>query len=209
MSSVDDKRFAKEPSSQKAKERYEQILDCADQLLQNKGPWELGIPEVAKTVGLPPQAVYRLFPSAAALTHGLATRHMNNILLDQKESDFSQATCWQDALAIHIDSSAQYYQRHPQAMELIFGTGVSRESQAANRANNVSIVHLAIAMHSPLLNVNVTPELILRAEIAVDLSDSVFASSYFSHQNITPFYIEEAKRVVVGYLEQYLPRYCI
>lgn len=195
------------PKSEKARQRRELILDAVESILASVPIEELGIQEVSRRTGLPSQAIYRLFPSPRALTHGLAERHLAALREQQDAATVDEAASWQEKLETGLEQVAAYYNANPQAMKLILGSGVSREIRAADRENVARMAAPLFAAFEHGIEPHDRAAMALRMELAVDIVDAIWSHSYFLHERIEPFFIAEGHRAMVGYLELYFGRY--
>jgi hypothetical protein len=131
---------------------------------------------------------------------------MKRLLKLYRESDLGNITSWQEGVNLCVDRCTDYYNRHPMAMELILGSGVSREIQIADRTNNQLLAEQAGLFLSESTGMETPEGLLKRLEISLDIADAIWRHSYFEHRCITPFYISESKIALTSYMEQYLPR---
>ena len=195
------------PKSEKARQRYDLILDTVESILASVAIEDLGIQEVSKRTGLPSQAIYRLFPSPRALLHGLAERYLKALWEMQEATAMDADASWQAQLDSGLQQTAGYYNANPLAMRLILGSGVSSEIRAADRRNVTRIAAPLAAAFEHTIAGDDRAAMALRMELAVDIVDAIWSHSYYLHQRITPFFLEESRRAVVGYLELYFGRY--
>jgi len=204
-----NKRLPRVPTQQRSRERFEFILDCAEQLLAKGEREELSVYDVAEKAGLPAQSVYRLFPSAMAISHALVQRYLGMITESAAVADFSGCDSWQLAMEMSLKLSCDFYRQHPQAMELILGSGASRETSAADRASITQLAKNGVQLLNQAGLTNTSKEMIRHMEIVIDIADAIWSQSYHHHKDITPFYERESIRAAVSYLGLYLPNHPI
>lgn len=204
-----NKRLPKVPTQQRSRERFEFILDCAEQLLAKGEREELSIYEVAEQADLPAQSVYRLFPSVMAINYALVQRYLGMIAKFAASADLSVCNNWQEAIEKSLNLSCEFYRQHPQAMELLLGSGASRETRGADRASITQLAEIAIQQLNKMDLIGISEELIRQMEIVIDIADAIWSQSYHHHKDITPFYERESIRAAVSYLGLYLPNHRI
>jgi len=200
-----NKNRPKVPTQQRALERFEYILDFADKEWLERRQDDLSIYELAKMADLPAQSVYRMFPSLRAVHFALAQRYLNKVAEMHEAADNTSFTNWQQALEQGFIASSEFYQQNPHAMELVFGSGVSREIRAADRENTTQLAQNAVQKFK---DSNLVGDLkVFQFEIVINIVDAIWSQSYQIHNDITPQYLTESIRAAISYLELYLPRY--
>ncbi len=119
------------------------------------------------------------------------------------------AARWQARIRIALERSVEFYNSHPLAMELILGPGGSPDIRAADRKNVVKLAEPMLEHIGRYLAGFDPDEMKLRLELALDIVDAMLSHSYHLHGEITPFFLEEAHRAVVSYLELYIGRHLV
>jgi len=204
---VANKRLPIMPSRKSGMERYEFILDCAEQLLKQGSPEEINIYEVADRAELAVQSVYRIFPSAAAVNYALAQRFLNGMADAYADMDISDCRSWQQTVEKSCRFWTAFYNSHPHAMELLLGSGVIREVRESDRQIVTLIAERLQNRLRDMGLIDVNIQLEKQIEIAIEILDATWSRSYYSDGKITDFYLRESVIAVVAYLELYLPRY--
>lgn len=204
---VANKRLPIMPTRKSGMERYEFILDCAEQLLKQGSPEEINIYEVADRAELAVQSVYRIFPSAAAVNYALAQRFLNGMADAYADMDISDCRSWQQIVEKSCQFWTAFYNSHPHAMELLLGSGVIREVRESDRQIVTLIAERLQNRLRDMGLIDVNIQLEKQIEIAIEILDATWSRSYYSDGKITDFYLRESVIAVVAYLELYLPRY--
>lgn len=210
---VQNRRVPIWPSQERSKVRFERILDVADELLLACLPEDLSIDKITKAAGLQAPSVYRLFPSVAAVIHGLAQRHLLAMAAYVQETELEPDLSWQEELRQGLIVCRRYYEINPQAAKLILSSSVSREVRISDRENVSRMAENALA-GSNLLEASASwppgtthEDVLRRLEIMIDIVDAVWGQSFHYHREITDWYFEESVRAAIGYLELYLPKH--
>ncbi len=204
---VANKRLPIMPTRKSGMERYEFILDCAEQLLKQGSPEEINIYEVADRAELAVQSVYRIFPSAAAVNYALAQRFLNGMADAYADMDISDCQTWQQIVEKSCRFWTAFYNSHPHAMELLLGSGVIREVRESDRQIVTLIAERLQNRLRDMGLIDVNIQLEKQIEIAIEILDATWSRSYYSDGKITDFYLRESVIAVIAYLELYLPRY--
>lgn len=196
--------LARQPRQQRARERFEQVLDCAQELLREEGIAGFSIPAVAERLGYTRASIYKFFPTPNAVLNELARRSLDALEARlQKLAPGFLAQPWPQALRAMTLEAAAFHNSDPVARTLILGGPVSDESF---RAQELTIQRLGELTRALLLTRGLSlptskPD---AAMLAVDLGTTCFRVSQFLHGRITPEYAEEAVFVMQAYLGRYL-----
>lgn len=204
---VANKRLPIMPTRQSGMERFELLLDCAEQSLEQGGPEEINIYDIADRANLAVQSVYRIFPSAAAVNYALAQRFLLGMTEAYTEIDLSDCQTWQQAVTKSCQFWVKFYNDHPYAMELLLGSGVSREVRESDRKIITLIAEHVLTRLKTLGFIDTNLELQKNLEIAIEMLDAVWGRSYYVEGKITEFYLKESMVAAIAYLELYIPRY--
>ena len=196
--------LARQPRQQRARERFEQVLDCAQDLLREEGLAGFSIPAVAERLGFTRASIYKFFPTPNAVLNELARRSLDALEARlQKLAPVILAQPWPQALRAMTLEAAAFHNGNPVARTLILGGSVSDDSF---RAQELTIQRLGQLTRALLLMRGLTlPETKPDAAmLAVDLGTTCFRVSQFLHGRITSEYAEEAVFVMQAYLGRYL-----
>ena len=201
---LDRLAIARQPRQQRARERFEQVLDCAQELLREDGLAGFSIPAVAERLGYTRASIYKFFPTPNAVLNELARRSLDALEARlQKLAPAILAQPWPQALRAMTLEAAAFHNSNPVARTLILGGPVSDESF---RAQELTIQRLGQLTRTLLLTRGLSlptakPD---AAMLAVDLGTTCFRVSQFLHGRVTPEYAEEAVFVMQAYLDRYL-----
>jgi AcrR family transcriptional regulator len=195
---------ARQPRQQRARDRFEQVLDCAHDLLREDGLAGFSIPAVAERLGYTRASIYKFFPTPNAVLNELARRSLDALEARlQKLAPVILTQPWPEALRAMTLEAAAFHNGDVVGRMLILGGPVSDESF---RAQELTIQRLGQLTRTLFLTRGVhlptaKPD---AAMLAVDLGTTCFRVSQFLHGRITPEYAEEAGFVMEAYLRRYI-----
>ena len=201
---LDRLALARQPRQQRARDRFEQVLDCAQELLREEGLAGFSIPAVADRLGYTRASIYKFFPTPNAVLNELARRSLDALEARlQKLAPAILPQPWPQALRAMTLEAAAFHNANPVARTLILGGPVSDDSFRAQELTIQRLGQLTRALfltrglHLP----DSKPD---AAMLAVDLGTTCFRVSQFLHGRITPEYAEEAVFVMEAYLRRYI-----
>jgi len=195
---------ARQPRQQRARERFEQVLACAHELLRAEGLAGFSIPAVAERLGYTRASIYKFFPTPHAVLNELARRSLDALEARlEKLAPRVLADPWPRAMRAMTLEAAAFHNGNPVARLLILGGPVSDESfrvqeRTIQRLGELTrALFLMRGLHLPTAKPDA-------AMLAVDLGTTCFRVSQFLHGRITPEYAEEAVFVMEAYLRRYI-----
>jgi len=199
-----DKAFARKPQQQRARMRFECILDEARELLVECGVAEFSIPELASRLGYPRAAIYNFFPTPSAIFNELAQRYMLDLetaLL--RNAPDAKNLSWQAGAHAFAKLAAHFYNQNPAASILILGGPRSHESYLAQA---LLLQRLGALVEHRLVQRGLTlpPSPPNVALLSVEIGTACLRTSFFLHAKITPEYVREAGHAMVAYLASHL-----
>lgn len=197
----------RQPLQQRAKERFERVLEEAEALLLEAGLGGFSIPLLAERLGYPRATVYKFFPTPYAVLNELLRRclaQLEESLALKAEPVVARGLPWREAARLLVTHAAAFHNANPVARLLILGGPVSDESW---RAQEITIQHLGSLTRRLFAAVGVKlPQEPDVATLAIDIGTTCFRHSVFLHGAITPAYRDEAVYAMVAYLARYADR---
>jgi AcrR family transcriptional regulator len=199
-----DKAFARKPQQQRARMRFERILDEARKLLVERGIAEFSIPELAVRLGYARPAIYNFFPTPSAIFNELVQRYtldLETMLL--RNAPGPENLPWQAGAHAFAELAASFYNQNPAACILILGGPRSNESylaQALLLQRLGTLVELRFARRGIALPPS-PPNIAL---LSVEIGTACLRAGFFLHGKVTPEYVREAGTAMVAYLESHL-----
>ena len=192
------------PLQQRAKDRFERVLEEAEILLLESGLGGFSIPLLAERLGYPRATIYKFFPTPYAVLNELLRRCLGRLeeaLVREAAPVVTQGLPWREAARLLVTHAAAFHNANPVARLLILGGPVSDESY---RAQEITIQHLGSLTRRLFATIGVTlPEEPDVATLAIDIGTTCFRHSVFLHGEITPAYRDEAVYAMVSYLSRY------
>ena len=197
--------FPRQPLQQRAKDRFERVVDGARELLLESGLSGFSIPELAARLGYSRATIYNFFPTPYTIFNELTRRYLTELeqLLFRGAQGLLQLS-WQEGAKGMVAFASQFYNANPVARLLILGGPITDESY---RAQELMIQRLGRLVQQVLVQRGIVlppspPDVSL---LAVEIGTTCFRVSFFLHGEITPQYQEEAGKAMIAYLSGYAP----
>lgn len=205
MSTVlDERALARHPRQDRARKRFDQVLDGAAALLREQGLSGFSIPLLAERLGYTRASIYKFFPTPYAVLNELLRRCLARLedRLQRRAAQVLAEPLFEAMRAIVFEAAA-FYNADPIARLLILGGPVTDESY---RAQEITIQRLGALTRELLLTrgIKVPAKKPDAAMLLVDIGTTCFRVSQFLHGTITPEYREEAVHVMRAYLGRYI-----
>lgn len=197
--------FPRQPLQQRAKDRFERVVDEARQLLLESGLSGFSIPELATRLGYSRATIYNFFPTPYTIFNELTRRYLTELeLLLYRGAERSQQVSWQEGARNMAALAARFYNDNPVACLLMLGGPITDESY---RAQELMIQRLGQLVQQAFAQRGIRlpaapPDVSL---LAVELGTTCYRVSFFLHGEITPEYREEAGKAMIAYLSRYAP----
>jgi AcrR family transcriptional regulator len=197
--------FPRQPLQQRAKDRFERVVEGARELLLERGLSGFSIPELATRLGYSRATIYNFFPTPYTIFNELTRRYL--IELEQllvRSSEELQKLPWREGARRMAAFAAGFYNEQPVARLLILGGPITDESY---RAQELMIQRMGqlVDVFFRQRGIALPPAPPDVSLLAVELGFTCFRVSFFLHGAITPQYQEEAGRTMSAYLSQYVP----
>jgi AcrR family transcriptional regulator len=197
--------FPRQPLQQRAKDRFERVVDGARELLLESGLSGFSIPELAARLGYSRATIYNFFPTPYTIFNELTRRYLTELeqMLYRGAEGLQQAS-WQTGARAMAAFAARFYNANPVARLLILGGPITDESY---RAQELMIQRLGQLVQQVFTQRGIKlpaspPDVSL---LTVEIGTTCFRVSFFLHGEITPQYEEEAGKAMIAYLSGYAP----
>lgn len=200
---LDPLAIARQPTQQRAKDRFERILQEAEKLLIEAGLSGFSIPAIAERLGYTRGSVYAYFPTPYAILNELIKRY----LVDLEAVFYSRAEelrelGWREGIARVVEHAVKFHNANPAARLLILGGAVTDDSYRAQERTNKHLGDLGRKVWSPARALPKGPPDV--TTLCADIGTAVFRRSFFEHGEITPAYRDAAITAMIGFLAPYL-----
>ncbi len=200
----DSQAFPRQPLQQRAKDRFERVVEAARELLLEQGLSGFSIPELATRLGYSRATIYNFFPTPYTIYNELTRRYLTELeqqLIRNSEGLLQRP--WREGARGMAAFAARFYNQHPVARILILGGPITDESY---RAQELMIQRLGMLVQQFFgqRGIQLPPAPPDVSLLAVELGFTCFRLSFFLHGSITPQYEEEAGKTMIAYLSQYV-----
>jgi len=188
--------------------RYEGLLDALEEVLTAKEPEDVSLRELARAADAPVASVYHFFPTMSAALVALAERHMQKFVdLNAEPFEIDGLESWEDFVVMASERARAYYNAHPLVLKLILGPEQSWSIRDMDLQNNHRLAQFFFEAATHYFDIPTSEALLDRFEIAITMTDSIWALSYARHGTITDDLAREGQRAAISYLRGYLPAY--
>ena len=185
--------------------RRELMVQAAKNLLETRSISTIKMVDVARVVQIPIGSAYHLFPDLDAIWLAVVCDFEAELHAWQSETSIGDAQSWQDIVARYIRHGAAFFGKSPAATQLMLGPFSPPSIKLKDRDNDYAIALLLLSRVSTkfrLANLDDLPHAFFHA---IEIADVFFSLSIIRHDRIMPYYVVEATRAAVAYLEVYLP----
>ena len=197
--------FPRQPLQQRAKDRFERVVDGARELLLESGLSGFSIPELATRLGYSRATIYNFFPTPYTIFNELTRRYLTELeQMLYRGAEGLQQVSWQTGARAMAAFAASFYNANPVARLLILGGPITDESYRAQELMIQRLGHLVqqVFTQRGIKLPASPPEVSL---LAVEIGTTCYRVSFFLHGEITPEYQEEAGKAMIAYLSCYAP----
>lgn len=200
---LDPLAVARQPTQQRARERFDRILEEAEALLVEAGLSGFSIPALAERLGYTRGSVYAYFPTPYAILNELVAGYLVELeTLFNAQAERLRGLAWREGVAAVVDIAVGYHNAHPAARLLILGGAVTDDGFRAQEQTNRRLGELGRHIWSREMDLPARqPD---AATLVVDVGVACFRRSYFEHGRITPAYRNAAVVAMTGFLAPYV-----
>ena len=105
----------RQPLQQRAKDRFERVLEEAEAVLLEAGLAGFSIPVLAQRLGYPRATIYKFFPTPYAILNELLRRHLARLEQDlyHKAASFPVGQSWREVAAAVVHFAAEFHNEFP------------------------------------------------------------------------------------------------
>ena len=193
---------ARSPQQARGRQRFERILEAAEEQLIQRGLSDFSIPELASSLKCTRTSIYHFFPTPYAILNELTRRHLMTLEEEVEKLSYTiEGKAWQEVITEVADIVADYYNQHQAARILILGSVASHES---HQALHLTISHIGRHVDTLMraIGVMLPSENPDAKALVVELGTACLRLSYFLHGEITPAYRQECAVAMIAYLER-------
>jgi AcrR family transcriptional regulator len=194
------------PRQARAVERFERILDTAEQVFAEVGYDAATTNQIAVQAGTSVGSLYEFFPNKGALAAALAERYTQRIgsLYDTLIVDEPEVTGPQLVSRV-VAALDEFYREHPGAVPLLNGRMTSEElASAGTTLQRAMVKRIEVILAARRKDIP-APRRLIVAQVIAELARSllVLADEVPLHQRKA--IIRETEHAILGYLELAIP----
>jgi AcrR family transcriptional regulator len=192
------------PRQDRSEQRFELILDTTAALIDEVGYGNLTTSLIAKRVGMSGPGIYRYFDGLQAIATALATRNLHRLLERAAELTSDTSLEWQSAMRGLVGVYSEMFRTEPGFRWLRLGDAIDRHLIDDTETNSTVVARHMADHFVERYDVFPRPDLLQHVEVMVEIADSLVARAFVANPDGDPFYIDEASRILTGYLGEYL-----
>lgn len=185
--------------------RVEVLLDATEQLLAYSPDDDISLATIALHAGVPVPSVYHFFPNRNAALVALAGRYHRELAQVNSRPLAPEPPTWQEMVRMRQKDGADYLNRHPAALRLFMGAGVSVEVRNLDLSGNAETAVNRAGQWRQRFDCSGLSRLEFWLAVVIGLTDGIWAISYSQHGVITEEYVAESSRASIAYLRSFLP----
>ena len=195
------------PTQERSRQRFEDILNAAERLLERDEHSNIGIYAIAAEATIPPASVYHFFAEMPLVFTALAERYLEKFggLATLDVSPIARS--WQDVDAALFERARSFYNRSRPARQVLLGSGLWMGSAERHISFNRELAMKVIEQFEAAFVVPHVPDLLDRVTEILVLNDALWVLSYLRHGDITDDMAEQARRARVAYARTFLPEF--
>ena len=195
------------PQQKRSQERFEQILDAAEQLLDELEPNSISIYTLADKAKMPPASIYHFFPDSAHVFIALAERYFDKFSHNLDRVPREQRQTWQDLIEFRFNATRQFYNAHVSARKVILGAGSSwsirsRDFELVEELARAGVAEIAHHFVLPTI-----PGIVDRMVETISLNDGIWANYNHRFGCLPDEQEVYARRARIAHMRTYLPEW--
>jgi AcrR family transcriptional regulator len=202
---IERRSVPRRPLRARGVRRVEILLDATEHLLAYSHNDDISLATIAEQAGVPLPSVYHFFPNRNAALVALAGRYHRDLAKLSRQPLDPEPTEWQDLVRMRQRNGARYLNRHPAALRLFMGAGVSVEVRNLDLRGNAA---LAVSRAEDLrqrFDCSSLSNLEFWLAVSIGIMDGIWAISYAENGTIEDAYVAESSRAAIAYLRCFLP----
>jgi len=193
------------PQRQRGILRFEHLLDATEALLIEFPDEDISLALVASKAEVPLPSIYHFFPNKDAILVALAQRYHVALAEMACEEMNPRPLTWQEIIRWRQQNGVLFLNRHPSALRLFMGAGVSAQVRTLDLQGNASLSALRAAEFRRWFDCSAIADLEEHLAISIGMMDGIWALSWSRHKRVTDAFLEESIRASVAYLRCFLP----
>lgn len=199
------REIGRKPQRKRGFVRYEHLLDSTELLLAEQPDTNISLPMIAERARVPLPSIYHFFPNKDAILVALAQRYHQRLGEMARVDLDPPPETWQDIIRQRQQGGVAFLNRHPAALRLFMGAGVSAEVRNLDLQGNAALAKTRAQEFRQWFDCSTIADLEARLAVSIGIMDGVWAISWSQHRRITDEYLSESVRASLSYLRCYLP----
>ncbi|MDO9524369.1 MAG: TetR/AcrR family transcriptional regulator [Gemmobacter sp.] len=204
---ADTSNRMREPQRTRGKQRVKLLLDAAEALLSIAQDVDISLAMIAEKADVPLPSVYHFFRNRDSVLIALAQRYHTHLAAFAGVPLDPPPETWQDIVCRRQSMGVAFLNKHPAALRLFMGAGVSVEVRTLDLRGNETLSQRRTDEFQYWFDCAHIPKLKLHLALSIGLADGIWAISWTQTGLITPDYLRESQRASIAYLRCYLPEY--
>ena len=200
------KRRTRKHVQERGNTRRRQLLEAAEQLLQDTPIEELSFRQVCEKAGVPEGSAYHFFANRYDLLTGLATYIADEYSdVYTKPIQSGRVNSWHDLVDIMVSRAVEMYKSNAAARQIWLSGRTPAQVRLADHVSDKTVSHVIGTVFEKYFHLPQLPQDYDIFFYFLELCDVILSLSVIEHGEITDSMVEEAKRAGKGYLGTYFP----
>ncbi|MBL4766368.1 MAG: TetR/AcrR family transcriptional regulator [Rhodobacteraceae bacterium] len=195
----------RKPLRKRGIRRVEILLDATEALLEETTDVDISLSLIAERANVPLPSIYHFFPNRNSILVVLAQRFHKRLAAAANAPLDPAPERWQDIIHRRQISGAAYLNRHPAALRLFMGAGVSAEVRNLDLRGNASLAESRAREFRTWFDCSGILDLEHRLAVSIGVMDGIWAISWSQHRQVTDDYLAESTLAATAYLRCFLP----
>ncbi len=192
------------PRQKRSLERYEAILDAAEQILIENEPDSISIYTIAEASGISPPSIYHFFPDGQHVFIGLAERYFDRFAAGFSEEPATEDN-WQDLMDSRYEGARQFYNDNPAVGKILLGSASSWSIRSRDLETNRMLAELQASELDRIFVLPTIPHLVDRLTETIVMNDALWSLAIHSEGKISDEKDRHARRARMAHMRSYLP----
>lgn len=195
---------ARVPIQERGKVRFNTIVEAAEKLLMTSAIDDISPHKIARVANVSPSSVYQYFPSMGALFSVMAEKHfMTAFHVVPEALENRPIRSWRDLAVVIVDSAYDFYTQDKISEILFLGVFLSPgvREYSASRLTRLGLWY--IEYFKVLYRASDLQGLQEKLVLCLDVTKTVYIRSLSQHGEITEYYRQEARSLVMNYLGEF------
>lgn len=196
----------RQPSQDRSAQRFELILDTMAALVDEVGYGAITISLIAKRSEMSGPAVYRYFDDLQSISRALATRNLHRFLDKANAAIADGSGEWPDTMLAALDSLSDMYRTEPGFRGIRLGDGIDRNLIDPSETNRGIVARMLAERFIERYGDPQRENFLGHIYTVVEIADSLIGRAFEADPDGDKFFIDECRRIVVSYLDEYVAR---